>query len=206
MDDRQTGSVWTHFDGSVLSGPLSITGLRLEIQPILHITWDEWLSLHPDTVVLDWYPEFAQRYREIDPGRGGLSRQFQQTLLNEDNRLPENEMVLGVNVGDEFRAYVLADYSGLTVINDVLAGIPVVVFLDPSSDYALAFAATLNDHTLNFTTDGFTITDDLGNTWDLSGLAGSGPMAGTHLTYVTSFVTEWYGWVAYHPQTSIFGQ
>jgi len=33
-----------------------------------------------------------------------------------------------------------------------------------------------------------------------------GPGSGSQLEYVTSFVTEWYGWAAYHPQTNIFGR
>ena len=40
--------------------------------------------------------------------------------------------------------------------------------------------------------------------WDLSGKAVEGPLAGTSLTYVSSFIAEWYGWSAYHPETTIY--
>ncbi len=109
MADRQTGSVWTHYDGSILNGPLAEVGLTLELRPTIHTTWSEWQKAYPDTIVLDWYPEYELRYRSIEPGRAGLGPQFQATVLNWDDRLPENELVLGVNLGADYRAYVLSE-------------------------------------------------------------------------------------------------
>ncbi len=207
MDDRQTGSVWTHYDGTVLTGELAGSGARLEIQPMVHTTWADWLALYPDTGVLDWYPEFSARYRTIEPGRAGLGQQFQQTILNWDTRLPENELVLGVNVGTAFRAYVLGDFHpGVTAVNDLLGGRPIVVFLQADNDYGLAFYADLDGQVLAFRAEEGVILDDGGSTWGLDGKALSGPLAGRQLVFATSFVTEWYGWAAYHPDTEIFAR
>jgi hypothetical protein len=207
MDDRQTGSVWTHYDGRVLSGPLAGQGLRLQIQPLFHTTWGEWLSLYPETTVLDWYPEFAARYREIEPGRNGLGAQFQRSLLVWDDRLAENELVLGVSAGGADRAYVLADFGDpLAVVNDVLGDVPLVVFVQASSTYALAFEAEHDDQRLIFRVQGGRILDEMGNEWDMAGRAISGPLQGARLRPVTGFVSEWYGWAAYHPHTSIYGR
>lgn len=206
MSDRQSGSVWTHYSGSILTGPLAESGKRLTIQPLIHTTWAEWQELHPGTLVLDWYPEFANRYYDMQPGRAGLGPEFQETLLHSDNRLAENELVLGTNIGNAYRAYVLADFAdGLEVINDTLNGVPVVVVLDGSLDFGLAFLATFGGEVLTFSTDGESILDDKGTTWNLSGAAIGGPLTDSQLSYVTSFVTEWYGWAAYHPETSIYG-
>ena len=43
-----------------------------------------------------------------------------------------------------------------------------------------------------------------GSTWDLQGLAVAGELKGTRLEYVPSFITEWYGWAAFHPETAIY--
>ncbi len=80
MADRQTGSVWTHYDGSILNGPLAGQGIALEMRPIVHTTWSDWIATYPDTTVLDWYPEFEARYRTIEPGRGGLGRLVQRKI------------------------------------------------------------------------------------------------------------------------------
>jgi hypothetical protein len=204
MRDDQTGSIWTHFDGSVIQGPMAGTGAELEIQPIVHVTWSDWLEEHPDTLVPDWFTGFENRYAEgFDAGSGGLSPTFQDTLLNEDDRLPVNELVLGVGLGDEYTAFVLGDIGGPVVANAALSGFPLAVFLDGSEDFGLAFCAAVNGHTLSFEViDGQYMSID-GTVWSRSGLATEGPLEGEQLGYVTSFVTEWYGWSAYHPATTI---
>ncbi len=123
------------------------------------------------------------------------------------NSLPEGEAVLGVNVGGEFRVYVLADFGpGHVVLNDILGEIPIVVFIEQESKYAMAFQAEVNGRKLTFSSDGETIVDDSGSTWSLSGEAIDGLLAGEHLAYVISFVTEWQEWVTYHPETTIYGR
>jgi hypothetical protein len=208
MRDDQTGSVWTHYDGTVLTGALENTGIQLEMGQVIHTTWAEWTALHPETTVLDWYPEFADQYREnMQPGRSGLGPSLQKSVLNWDERLPENELVLGVNIGEQYRAYPLADFGDeLMVVHDSLADEPLVVFIDHSTLTGLAFSPEVNGALVTLTADSGTITDDRGNIWDLSGEAISGPDIGAQLSFVTSFVTEWYGWAAYHPQTTIYGQ
>lgn len=180
MADRQTGSVWTHFDGTVLNGPLANQNIRLEISLLAQTTWADWVESYPETLVLDWYPEFASRYRDdLVPGRGGLGPQFQQTLLNWDDRLPENELVLGVGIGEEFRAFVLADFDdGLTAVHDTLADTPIVIFIDKSSNYGLAFVPQLDGELIELTAVDGTINDNLGNEWDLNGTAVAGPNSG----------------------------
>lgn len=206
MADRETGSVWTHFDGSVLKGPLAGTGVALSIVPMAHTTWETWLDLHPDTLVLDWYEEYASRYRKVDPGRGGLSPLFEATVSGADDRLPGNELVFGAGVGEDFGAYVLGDHDGLTVVSDTLGDHPIVVFIDPTTDFALAFSAVVDGETRSFSVVDGAIVDDTGTTWTIEGIAVDGPGAGSELEFVTGFVTEWYGWAAYHPETSIHGR
>ena len=206
MSDRQTGSVWTHYDGTVLEGPLAGQDISLTIEPMVHTTWEQWADTQPETLVLDWYEQFASRYRDVSVGQAGLGTQFRDTLVNVDDRLAENELVVGAGVGSDFRAYVLADAGdGLTVINDVLGDQPVVVFVDSSASFGLAFWAVVGDQIRTFSVAGDKIVDDTGTTWAVDGTAIDGPEAGESLDFVTSFVTEWYGWAAYHPATGIYG-
>ena len=207
MEDRQTGSVWTHYDGKVLTGPLAGTGVELEIQLMLHTTWEDWLAQYPDSVVLDWYEEYADRYWDVKPGTGSIGPQFQETILNWDDRLEQNVLVLGVDTGDAARAYVIAELPAeKSVIEDDLDGEPVVVFAEGGSHFALAYSPILDGSELTFTASSQGWHSDDGTRWDSSGAAVSGPLAGARLDFVTSFVTEWYGWAAYHPDTSIYGE
>lgn len=207
MTDRQTGSLWTHFDGQVLQGPLVDTGTRLQLKPLVHTTWEEWLELYPNTLVPEWDTPYTDRYRDVTPGGGGLGPAFQDSLLSEDPRLDIGELVLGAGVGDDFTAYVLADFPNeLNVVPDTLGGFPIVAFLDPSEHFGLAYSATVDGVVLEFSVVDGAIVDNEGTTWDITGMATDGPRAGTSLQFVTSFVTEWYGWAAYYPTTSIYGR
>jgi hypothetical protein len=207
MRDDQTGSIWTHFDGTVLTGPLTETGVRMDLRPLIHTTWEDWTALHPNTLVPIWNTGFEDRYRDVEPGRAGISPRFEDTLLNVDDRLPENELVLGAGVGDSFRAYPLATLPAeVAVTADELGGHPIVVFSDTSADYALAFSAVVDDEVLSFRVEDGRIIDDRGTEWDSTGRAISDALADTQLQFVTSFVTEWYGWSAFYPDTDIYGE
>ena len=136
--------------------------------------------------------------------RWKISIQFQATLSSVDDRLPENELVVGVDNNGAAIAYVLADLpDGPAVIEDTLGGLDIVVFADASTDFGIAYSAIVGGETLDFSVDGGLYVDASGSTWSSSGLAVSGALAGTQLEFVTSFVTEWYGWAAYHPDTEI---
>ena len=204
MEDRQTGSVWTHYDGQVLTGPLAGSGIELPIQPMVHTTWADWLNQYPGTEVLDWYEEYAGNYRSVKPGTGGIGPQFQETILNWDDRLEQNELVLGVDTGEAERAYVMAALPiEPSVIVDELGGEPIIVFADGGSSFALAYSPLVDGVALEFTMNVGWFSID-GSEWDAGGTAVSGSLVGTQLDFVTSFVTEWYGWAAYHPDTSIY--
>jgi len=75
MMDRETETLWSHVTGEAIRGPLA--GKRLEALPVVHTTWKQWRSAHPDTVVLakneavdsGSYDAYAN-----DPDRFGLMR------------------------------------------------------------------------------------------------------------------------------------
>ena len=115
--------------------------------------------------------------------------------------------MLGAGVGTDFVAYVLGDFDdGLTVLADTLGGFPTVAFIDQNQDFGIAYSATVDGVVLELTVVGGAIIDNEGTTWDITGVAVSGPRTGQQLQFVTSFVTEWYGWVAYYPDTEIYGR
>lgn len=204
MADRETGSVWSHFEGAALFG--SIAGARLELVPLVQMRWADWSAAHPDGLVLDPDTGFEDRYRDRSTiGRPGLGPAFQQTLLHWDDRLAENELVLGVIHGGEARAYPLATLAATgPVVADELGGEPIVVLSDAGSGRAMAFSRAISGATLWFeSVDGQSL-DDQGGVWSIDGVCQAGWCAGRRLAFVTSFVTEWYGWAAYHPDTEIY--
>ncbi len=203
MADRQTGSVWTHLEGAAIQGDLA--GRRMAVILILHTTWGEWVDLHPDTTVLDPDTPFWSQYRAVTVGRSGLGLQFVQSLLAWDSRLPESTVVVGVTAGGVSRAYALGILpDGLGVINDTLGELPIVVLHDRGKTFGIVYSRTVDGEVLTFgMVSGSIVDDQTGSTWNVEGVAVDGPLAGRRLAFVTSFITEWYGWSAFHPDTEI---
>ena len=194
MKDHQTGTVWSHLDGAALQGAL--IGSRLEVIALVHVTWDEWRTLHPDTLVLSADTEWKDRYHSRSLGRPGLSRPFIRSLERWDSRLPEATLVLGVEVKGAYAAYPLKvlEVRDL-VVNDELAGKPIVAWYVPQAISTAAYSRVVGGRTLDFhvSDDGRFQDVQTGSRWDLQGLAISGPLEGTQLRHATSFISEWYG-------------
>ena len=202
MVDRETGSVWTHLDGNAIQGPMS--GARMAMIPAPQMTWGEWRTLNPDTSVLSPDTPFADRYRPVRIGRLGGTEQ-----LFGDDRLPPNTLVVGVEVGGQFRAYPVEELRRVGgLVNDTLSGQPILVLFDPGSEMGLAFSRLVDGQTLHFydtSEEGLELRDgETDSEWDLLGQGGSGPLAESALEFVPSFISEWYGWSAYHPETTLF--
>lgn len=220
--DRQTGSVFLQAEGRFVKGPL--TGKSLNHLPVLDITWGEWRKLHPQTTVMSPDTRFSDRYRPVGSpqvrGNSRLSPFFISTLTRGDLRLSPFESVLGIALaasGDAgkkaYRAYpvqVVLDAGG--VVNDDSPGQAVAVFVDPGTRSASAVSRVLEGRTLTFEArkegdGGFAIYDrETGSRWNLEGKAESGPLAGKTLTSMAGNRSQWYGWAAYFPETSIYGR
>lgn len=202
MFDRETGSVWHHFNGEARSGYYE--GRSLDFLPVQMMRWDQWKSFYPDTIVLTDNTGYQQNYRPITPGAAaGYTSAFV------DYRLPANALVLGVQAPGGVKAYpqqLVIEAGG--VANDVIGGQPVTVFFDITGS-GLAYSPEVNGDVLQFSPHpsqlGRWIDSLTDSMWDSTGFAITGEFAGTKLRWLTSFVTEWYGWAEYHTDTAIFG-
>ena len=200
MRDRQTGSIWTHFDGKAIAGPLA--GQRLKMVPIPQATWGQWKAGHADTQVLDPDTPFSDRY--VRPVRIGVYNP--QEAIYGDDRLPSNALVVGVEVDGAFKGYPISELeSAGGVVNDTLGGRPIVVVYDSIARTGLAYLRLVDGRTLEFFNAGldrYELRDrESGSLWDVHGRAYEGD---ARLEFVSSFISEWYGWSGYHPESQLY--
>jgi hypothetical protein len=188
----------------------------LDSIPVVHTTWGEWRQLHPETDVLA-VPE-DPKHRDPRGGHGseeywerpGLDQLFIHSLYKGDldRQLPENVMVIGVNVLGGVRAYPITDIKlegGL--INDDLGGLPIVVIAGPAPEsfYTGAFERQVGGRVLEFEPQGDKLVDkETGTHWNVEGLAVEGELKGTQLQYVHFAFTRWHSWIYPHPKTEIY--
>ena len=202
MADRQTNSIWSHLDGDVIEGPLA--GIGMDFIPLIHTTWEEWQTLHPETTVISYDTEFQAQYRSVTLGMP--NGRFARELQTVDDRLLSEALVLGVMVEDAFVAYPVAELEQTSgVLNETVAGIPIVVFYDVDNNAAIAFSRVVDGEEAQFELvpgESFLARDSVSDAlWDFEGHSVS---EDSSLEFVTSYLSEWYGWSAYHPATTIY--
>ena len=201
MIDRETGSIWTHLDGKAIQGPME--GQRMTMIPLPQMTWEEWQVSRPDTLVLSQDTPFANRYRPVR-----IARYNQREAGFGDDRLASNALVIGVEVDGAFKGYPVDEVGKVGVVNDTLSGQPILIVYDRAAQSGLAFSRVVGDQVLEFydsANEGSELRDRATNSiWEIQGLAIEGSLKGAKLDFVSSFISEWYGWSGYHPETDIY--
>ncbi len=101
--DRQTQSLWSQLMSQAISGQHK--GTRLVSLPVLHTSWQDWKTRHPDTLVLSIKTGFNRDYND-SPYADYLNSPRTLFPLSAVSRLyhPKEE-VLGIDVGGKFKVY-----------------------------------------------------------------------------------------------------
>ncbi|MCH8008919.1 MAG: DUF3179 domain-containing protein [Chloroflexi bacterium] len=207
MYDRETLSYWFQVGGEAIVGEL--TGARLVALPSVTTTWDQWRELHPGTLVLSRDLGFARDYsRDITVGLeeliNGGTFPFPVTDAARDARLEPAALVLGVERGDDRRAYVL-EQLGDAAINDTLGGERIAVFSRSEGPVAAAFLAEADGQALTFRfRDGAYVDEATGSEWSLTGEALSGELAGAQLEPLAVRTAFWFSYVSAFPDVDLY--
>ena len=205
MYDRETGSRWSQFLGRAVDGPKR--NAELAFVPSVIVSWSAWKAEHPGTLFLDTgssrlaIDSYEDYY--LDPDAVGAYGES-----NRDRRFTSKETVLGVAVGDQARAYSIADLFRSKVINDTLGGASIVVAYDEWSGLSAVFDRTVAGSVLAFTQGAEPlemVDEETGSVWSkLDGRATAGPLEGERLTMIPSFQLFWFAWSDFHPNTTVY--
>jgi len=207
--DVETGSRWQQSSLEAISGPLK--GDRLALYPFLLTSWEEWLRLHPDTLVLKPLPGYAERIRAKNAQlRAGypLEKSAPADVVRRDDRLKAYTKVIGLTVGDASRAFPLDALDRVRVVNGELGGQPILVVHQPKSDTTTAFVARANGMRLTFEAANAGATElidrETRSRWDAYGTCTSGKLKGIQLEMLIMEPEYWFAWSEFHPKTTIF--
>ncbi len=229
MVDREIGNEWSQLTGQAIAGPL--TGQQLDFLVSSLTTWDSWLAQHPATTVLS-KPALRARFAradyaldprgsyEVDPyasyyrsqARGVVHAQIPREAVDRPKQL-----ILGVRLGGTVRAYPLSVLTEQPVVNDVVAGVPLVVSYDPTRDTAAVFRREVDEMRLTFHAvptlqDGQQVEpllrdEQTGTVWSgTTGMAVEGTLAGERLDRLPSTLAFWFAWRDFYPQSEVYGE
>ena len=216
MYDRQTESLWTHFDGRAVVGHLA--GEELTLIPMLTLSWGDFRTAHPDSLVLSKVTGFSRDYGANPyPGYDDAADRPFRYEGPIDDRLGAKERVAVARIGG---ASVTVEWDALATVGvheTVLAGQPIVFLHGAGTASALDEADVADGRDIGSAAvyeadertagirpagDGTFETPD-GTRWTLTGEAVSGPAAGRQLIAVEHLDTFWFAIAAFDPGTRI---
>ncbi len=137
--DRQTESLWSQITATAVAGRL--TGAKLTPVPFVITTWQQWQRQYPHTLVLEgqstpaFFSVLGKVLQAVIPPLG-LSPQ--PAGPRSQDQLAD--MVLGVTVGGEQKAYPLDELkrNASPLLIDQVGGEEVRLFFTPQSAFAYA--------------------------------------------------------------------
>ena len=203
MEDEETGTWWQQVSGEAILGPLK--GRRLE--PVFHdeLTFAVWKREQPQGRVLR--PDDTSAWRKFSENwEEKTARMPTVTRADEGEPFPPREIVFGVKLNGAAKAYPLAAVERQSPIVDRVGGVPVVIVLGEDKKSVRAFEASVEGERTEFfvrpNVSPMTLADaKTGSTWDFTGRAVAGPLAGRELKKVAVLKDYWFDWKAYNPQT-----
>ena len=220
MWDDVTESLWQQITGEGIVGELA--GFQLELLPSSIIRWSDFAANFPDGRVLSRLPFLLPQYGSngyVGYSSASAPRNFQGDV---DDRFPALERVVGINVGDLTKAYPFSVINQQRVVNDEVAGTPLVVFwgADDTADAldasfiadgqaigtGVAYLRMVDGEVLTFTPDGDLFVDaETGTRWNILGHAVEGQLAGARLEPVIHRNEFWFAWAAFNTGSPVYG-
>ena len=217
MFDPATLSLWQQLTGEPIAwladGPLGIDHKPLALIPADIVEYGEWKAAYPETLVyVDptrraavgmrcSFPELSL-YGEI--AQGSVDRNIESPTII-DRRLPERELVMGIVVDGQPKAYTEVRLDDLGVVNDLVGGESIVVLVDPVSRVIRFFNRRVGSRVLTFARSDKQVSDEeTGTRWSWDGVALTGPLEGESLEEIPATPSYWFAWSEFYVGTELY--
>jgi Protein of unknown function (DUF3179) len=210
MRDEETGTWWQQVSGEAIQGPLK--GKKLTQVYNDELTFALWKRenlkgrvLKPDERVkqnyeaADWEEQYA-KLRVVTP-------------VDPNDKLTPRTLIAGLAINGKAMAYPLPALERQRLILDNIFGesgaTPLFIVLGDDNKSVRAFERTVDGRTLEFFVKADTapiqlIDAETATTWDFTGKAVSGPLAGKQLKKIMALKDYWFDWKIYHPDTMVY--
>lgn len=227
MLDTESESLWQQFMGEAIVG--RHTGIFLKVIPSLIISVEEFFERYPEGQILSPYPgqgEQEQAYGTNpyvgydNPDASPYERYFASADV--DPRLPAMERVIDIEVKGNYKIYPFKEVARKGVVQDRFQDYEVVLFHGGKSVSVLdakqisksrtigsvtVFHPVIDGQKLEFKKKGTHFTDlETGSLWDLTGRCMKGRLEGRQLPIVPHSNHFAFAWLAFFPESEIYGQ
>ena len=197
LRDSITQSWWRQETGEAAKGARK--GSQLEDIYFEQMSLGNWLEKHPKSLVLQYDPLFAGKYN------------FFAKLLNYEAALPgwhlqkTPPLIVGVEIDGQATAYDLAQLQKHKLVNDELAGTPLLAVSDADNSSAFVYSRALDGQTLSFVQkDDKLIDNETSSEWNHLGRCIKGKLKGKSLAQQQSYQQFVRAWIIFHPHTNFY--
>ena len=221
MRDRETGSWWQQVTGRAVSGLL--IGSTLELIPNDELTFATWKSESPASQSLVLAPVAGHGDKDYDKKWEEETAKYPVPLTFPGQGLKDRDVILGVNLAGQTRAFPLEKVRSTSPLQDKVGGIPLVLVTGPDGASVRIFRSQWNGMDLELYRDAqaektgqksgedktptdWALLDSQGNTWNFSGCATSGPATGQCLEKINFLKDYWFDWKNYNPATTVYSR
>jgi hypothetical protein len=186
LRDKETGTLWKQLTGKPVEGPLAGSGIELQPLPVVLTTWESWLRVHPETRVV---PASGSPGTEPSPG--------------------EIPSVFGLVVNGTAKAYPVDALVKVGLVNDEIAGRPVLVVWEPGADPKNRTIRAYDRSDRNFSRSeraflgAVFLNDQHGRPWHVAEDALTTP-DGNKLLRLPGYLSSREGWSSAHPGTLVY--
>jgi hypothetical protein len=219
MRDHETGSWWQQVTGRAISGELA--GSTLELMPNDELTFALWKSESPQGHSLVLAPVAGHGDKDYDKKWEDEVAKYPVPLTFPGEGLKDRDVILGVELGGQARAFPLAKVRGANPVEDKVGGVPVALVTGPDGESMRIFRSQLNGVDIELYRDAqsngqadakntdvkskdWRLLDSQGNTWNFAGCALSGPAIGQCLEKINYLKDYWFDWKNYNPRTTVY--
>jgi hypothetical protein len=204
MRDRETGTWWQQINGKAVFGELK--GASLELAPFDELSFGLWKKESPGGQVL---APVARDQKEYDSKWEDAVLKLPVPVSFPGTALKSRDVVVGLEVGGEARAYPVDTIVKQSPIQDRLGGNPIVVVAGPDGKSVRAFLSRIDGQEIELFRQNdakeFTLVDsDGGGEWNFKGCAVTGAKVGRCLPELPAIKDYWFDWRNYHAATTVY--
>jgi Protein of unknown function (DUF3179) len=199
------GTLWSALSGMAFEGPQK--GKRLRRIPSMMTDWGHWLMLHPESTAYDLYD--GKRYPAAALPEE-MTVEARSTMGRVAPPLKPLATVLGVEAGEQTKAYPIQVEKERACILDSVSGEPLAVFWYAPTRTSVAYSTRVDGRQLTFYADKDSPETapfkdrETGTRWTLAGRAVDGQLKGRELTWINSIQCRWYAWSSEYPNTAVY--
>ncbi|MSQ14544.1 MAG: DUF3179 domain-containing protein [Dehalococcoidia bacterium] len=204
MYDRQTNSLWNNLIGEPVLGDLADSGLKLTPLPVTLSRWSDWLAMHPNTRVLSLDTGHKREYVPGKPyGPYFASPNTLYPVTKRSDRLGTKDWIYAITLQGVPKAYPLIALQENGVLNDTLAGVPLVLVSRTGSKEVRAYSR--GQHRFVATSEATVLEDEAGHGWRTTEEALMPTQdSGEKLERLAGHLAYWFGWYVFFPNTLVY--